>query len=174
MGKNQRSAWPEVWLNVNLTWSFIWGVHLARGQPDWGINTLGHKMSLGGKYVEPKVNLSAVVTHLATRCHWQGSFWPKSTWPKDLTKLSTQPKASPIGVHLTKCKKEIWNFENTLHFRSCFTDVFSTKEQRVRTWSSMELASESEGVSWFMVLEWWHGANKGDMSIILYCHWGFL
>ena len=42
---------------VNLTWHSI---------------TLGHKMSLPGGYIWPKVNLTKVVTHLATRCLCMG------------------------------------------------------------------------------------------------------
>ena len=31
---DERRAWPEESLNVNLTWSLIWGVHLTKGKPD--------------------------------------------------------------------------------------------------------------------------------------------
>ena len=79
-----RSTWPEVWWNVNLTWSLI-----LRGTSD-----------------------------------------QRSTWPEDLTKMSTWQEDFSWGVHLTKCRKVIWKFEHTLHFRSCFTEVFSTKDQQ--------------------------------------------
>ena len=105
-GKNKRSAWPEVWLNVNLTQSLILGdiwpevnlpevvTHLAtrclspggmsnQKKPDQ-IITLVHKMSLVGGSIWPKVSL----TQRSEKCqpnpkhHLGGPSDQRSTWLK--------------------------------------------------------------------------------------------
>ena len=47
-----------------------------------------------------------------------------------------------MGGHLTKCKKDIWKFEHTLHIRSCFIEVLSMKDQ------------QAHPVQWLFL--WWH------------------
>ena len=153
--------WPEVNLSAIVTHlatrCLSQGVHLTRGQSDCSSYMLGHKMSLPGGghlttgqpdpkiwqkcqpnprpyltggYVWPEVNLTEVRTHLATRCHHWGSIWPKvSQTQRSIQKCQPDLKHHLWGVNLTKCKKDIWKFEHALHFRSCFTEVFSTKDQ---------------------------------------------
>ena len=135
-------CWGYLWPKVSLTQS------LTKGQPDLKSDLKPH---LGG--ISNQMSAwTEVVSHLATRCLCQRvcltkgqshhksdqmSTWPKassqggtsdlrSTWPNDLTKMSTWSEASSAGrVHLTKCRKVIWKFENTLHLRSC---LWNTKK----------------------------------------------
>ena len=132
LGKKQRSAWPKVWPHDKLIWSLILG-----GMPDqrsaW-LTDLG-KMSIwpiawswGGHLTKGQCDLK-----IRQKCQpglkpdLGGTSDQRPAWPEDLTKISTWPKASSMGVHLSKCKK--WQFEHTLHFRSCITEVFSMKDQ---------------------------------------------
>ena len=103
----QRSAWPKVWPNVSLNQSLIWEAHLIRGLPGQHSIMLGWEMSLPG-----------------------GTSDQRSAWPKDLKKCQPAQSLTYGGVHLTKCIKFIWKFEHTLHFRCCFAEVFSTKDQQ--------------------------------------------
>ena len=147
-----------------------WRIHLTRDQSDQSSNTLGHKMSLlavhltqggtsdqrsawpkdltkmstwpeaspTGGYIWPEVNLTKVVTHMATRClcwqyiwkkvsltqslakcqpepkpHlWGGPSDQRSDWLKDLSKMSTWPEASTMGWYIwlsAKTTSENWN-----------------------------------------------------------------
>ena len=116
---DQRSAWPKVWPNVNLTQSLILGGYiwpkvsltqsLTKFQPDlkphpegyvwpnvnltWSCITLGHKMSLPGGTSDPR------------------SAWPEVWQNVDLT------QSLILGVHLTKCRKVSWKFEHTMSFK---------------------------------------------------------
>ena len=66
---------------------------------------------------------------------WPKAWWWAYVWPKVSLTWSLkiwqkcQPDLKPhlFWVLLTKCKKDIWKFEHTLQFRSCFTEVFSMK-----------------------------------------------
>ena len=157
---DQMSTWPK---------ASSWGVHLTSGQPDPKSDQMSTwpKASSWGDMSDEMLTWSEVISHLDTRCLclgeiWPkvsltrsltkcqpdpkpdpgGDIWPKSTWPKDLTKMSTWPEASSAGgAHLTKCRNVIWKFEHTLHFRSCFTEVFSTKDQHDTKYQVMQLYS---------------------------------
>ena len=136
LGKNQRSAWPEVWLNVNLTWYLIpgdLGVHLTKDQPDQRSNTLGHKMSWG--QIWPNVNLTwnlNLEVHL-TESQPDLKIWKKSTWPET---------SSWEGVHLNKSQHDpkIW--------KKCLPDP------KPRLWGSVWLSAKrtSENFNMFCLL----------------------
>ena len=68
------------------------GVCLTRGQPDWSRNTLGHKVSLSG-------------VHLMKR----------SACPKDLTKMSTWPEASPTGGYIWPRVSLTWRSDKNVN-----------------------------------------------------------
>ena len=55
---------------------------------------LGHKMSLLGRYIWPKVSLPTVVWHLDMRCLYGRYIWPKagqmSSWPQIVPLLDTR------------------------------------------------------------------------------------
>ena len=101
---DQRSAWPEVLPNVNLTQSLIWGDVWTNVNLTQSSSTLGHKISLPrGVHlakgqpdpVWPNVSLTQSLILGGTSDH-------RSTWPKDLTKMSTWLEASSVGVvHLS-------------------------------------------------------------------------
>ena len=86
----------------------LWGEHLTKSHPNpniwWNFNLI-RSLTYGG-YIWPKVSL---------------------TW-KSVKNVKPDLKPQLLGVHLTKCKKEIWKFEHTLHFMFCFTEVFSMKD----------------------------------------------
>ena len=77
------------------------GVHLTKGQPEpkiWQKCKPDPRFTQQGWYIWPEVNLTEVVTHLATRCCCQeGPSDQRSAWPKDLTKMSTWSEASYMG-----------------------------------------------------------------------------
>ena len=60
----------------------------------------------------------------------------KSAWPKGWPNVKLTWDASTGGSIWLKCKKDIWKFEQTLHFMLCFTEIFSTKDQQI-TYSSV-------------------------------------
>ena len=86
-----------------------WGVHLTRGQCNWSSNTLGHKISLGVNLTRGQPNWSSNTWSLdvsggtLTRDQPDWSLTDGSTsdqrssWPEDLTKISTQFEASQMG-----------------------------------------------------------------------------
>ena len=82
-----------------------------------------------GVYIWPKVSLTQNVTKCQPdpKPDGGGMSDQRSAWPEDLTKCQPDLKPYLFWVLLTKWKKDIWKFEHTLHFRSCFTEVFSMK-----------------------------------------------
>ena len=91
-------------------------LHLTKGQAD------------------PKVDQMSswpdIVLLLATRCLYQGGTSELSSTGPNLVSLLAM-RCLYWGSIWLKCKKDIWKFENTLHFRCCFTEVFSMKDQQV-------------------------------------------
>ena len=158
LGVHVTEVWPNVNLTWSLSWGGVhltigqpdlktWQPdlkpHLQGGTSDqgWAWPKDLTKISTWSK-ASPMVGVQGCLTkgepdlEIWQKCHpdlkphlQQRYIWPRSAWPKDLTKMSTWPITSPMGVHLTKCKKDIWKFEHTLLFQCCFTEVFSTKDQ---------------------------------------------
>ena len=113
---DQMSSWPTV-VPLLTTRCLYKGVCLTKGQPDWKADQMS--------------SWPAVVPLLTTRCLYLGFVWPKVSLTKDLRKNVNLTKTSSMeGSIWLKCKKDIWKFEHTLHFRSCFTEVFSMKDQK--------------------------------------------
>ena len=122
---DQMSTWPKAW---------TWQVHLTKGQPDPKLPKCQPDQSLiltSGGYVNlTKGQPDPKCDQMST---WPKAWWWAYVWPKvSLTwKIwqKCQPDLKPhlFWVLLTKCKKDIWKFEHTLQFRSCFTEVFSMK-----------------------------------------------
>ena len=82
--------------------------------------------------VWPEVNLTKVVTHLTTRClSWRVNPTKGQSDLQTWQNVNLTWSLNYGGVHLTKCRKVIWKSEHTLRFRSCFTEVFSTKDQKI-------------------------------------------
>ena len=87
-----------------------------------------------------------LVLLLATRCHYWGYIWAQVNWTQVTTTLGHQMPLPGVSVWL-KCKKDIWEFEHTWGLGSCFTEVFSMKEQRQiyhKEWRQ-EIKSKSNG-----------------------------
>ena len=145
---DQRSAWSQGWPNVKLTWCsailghqmplpggmselrstrpnlvpllatrcLYQGVHLTKGQPD------------------PKADQMSswpdVVLFLATRCLYWGYVWPQVSLTQRSDKNVNLSQSFIYGGSIWLECKNIWNFEHTLRFMLCFTEVFSTKFQQ--------------------------------------------
>ena len=102
---NHKSAWSKDWTKKS-TWlkPHLSGVHLTKGQSD---PKIGQKCQPDPKphlwgYISPKVSLTC----------------------RSVKKYQPDLKPQLWGVSLNKCKKNIWKFEHTLPFRSCFTEAF--------------------------------------------------
>ena len=107
-GFNQMSTWPTVVSHL-ATRCLCLGVHLTRRSD---------QMSTWPE----------VVSHLATRCLYQEGNLTKCQPDSKSDQMSTWPKASSVGGP-SKCRKIIWFLEHTMRFCSCFTEVFSYKDQ---------------------------------------------
>ena len=143
---DQISSWPKGWSwEVHLTkgqpdskcdqmstWSkaWSWEVQLTKGQTDSKCDQmlawpkawwLGVCLSKG----QPDSKCDQMSTR--PKASWWGMSDQRSAWPEDLTKCQPDLKPHLLKVLLTKWKKDIWKFQHTLHFRSCFTEVFSIK-----------------------------------------------
>ena len=70
----------------------------------WCSTTLGHEMYLPGGTSELRSTGPNLIPLLTMRCLYWGYMW-------------------------LKCKKDIWKFEHTWGFGSCFTEDFSMKDQ---------------------------------------------
>ena len=84
----------------------------SKGRPNvkltWCSNMFGHQMPLPWGYIWPKVSLA-------------------QRYDKNVNLTQSLIYGGSIQL---KCKKDIWKFEHTLGVRSCFTEVFSTKDQK--------------------------------------------
>ena len=130
---DQMSTWPEVVSHLT-TRCLCQGVCLTRSQPgpksdqmstrpeasSWGAVCLTQ-----GKPDQKSDQMS----NLPEASSWGGTSDKGQPDPKIWQKCQPDVKPHLQGVYLTKCRKVIWKFENTLHFLSCFTEAFSMKDQ---------------------------------------------